>query len=188
MTGFVLLARPRLRCPLLTGSMSSLLLLAASPARAATRYTNGTLLPAAVRHAGHSSAVGAVVSGTGDAAVHMLLGLAIVCALIFALYKILRRTAGKNDRKVRDDGWMQVVSSTPLAPSRSLHLVRVGEEVVLLGSSEQSLTTIRVYSPQEARALGVDATSIEASKPVGPDGGSAFGSSLIETLKRMTAR
>jgi flagellar protein FliO/FliZ len=163
-------------------------LVLAPSGRAAARYGNSTLLPAAVRHAGHTSVTGAVISGTGNAALHMLLGLAIVCAIIFALYKILRRTAAKNDRTVRDDGWMQVVSSTPLAPSRSLHLVRVGEEVVLLGSSEQSVTAIRVYTPQEARTLGVDASSLEASKLAVGERSAGLGRSLVESLKRMTAR
>lgn len=131
--------------------------------------------------------LGSVGSGTGNAALHMLLGLAIVCAIIFALYKLLRRSAAKSGKIVRDDGWIQVVSSTPLAPSRSLHLVRVGDEIVLIGSSEQGVTPIRVYAPDEAARLGVDAAPSPAAGRR-PSAGTSFGTALLESLKRMTAR
>ena len=84
----------------------------------------------------------------------LLLALGIVIALILGLYKLLRRTANgatRNDRAVRGDGKMAIVASTPLAHSRSLHVVRVGEELVLVGAAEQAVTPIRVYSGVEAR-------------------------------------
>lgn len=117
----------------------------------------------------------------------MLFGLAIVSALIFGLYKILKRTSSKNDKTVLDDGWMQVVSSTPIGPSRSLHLVRVGNEVVLLASSEQSVTPVRVYAAEEAERLGVDAIP-QLGSGSKPSGNPSFGTSIVESLKRLTAR
>jgi flagellar protein FliO/FliZ len=150
-------------------------------------HRDDTPLPADLTGSAHTSIGASVGSGAGNAALHMLVGLAIVCALILGLYKLLRRSAAKSGKIVRDDGWIQVVSSTPLAPSRSLHLVRVGEEIVLIGSSEQGVTPIRVYGPEEAARLGVD------SPTVPPAGGRAggnpgFGTALVESLKRMTAR
>jgi flagellar protein FliO/FliZ len=119
----------------------------------------------------------------------MLIGLAIVIALIYGLYKLLKRSSNRNDKTVADDGWMGVLSTTPLAPSRSLHLVRVGEELILLGSSDGSVTPIRVYSSEEARALGVDPRTARALPPGRTSGGvSGLGGSLLEGLKRMTAR
>jgi flagellar protein FliO/FliZ len=121
----------------------------------------------------------------GSAVVHMVLGLAIVLALIFGLYWLLKRTGrGKKDTAVADDGFIGVVSSTPLGPQRSMHLVRVGDELVLLAASEQSVTPVRVYSPEEARRLGVDRVE---DPPI--DWGSATQKpSFVEQLRRMTAR
>jgi flagellar biosynthetic protein FliO len=179
---------PRLpgRFTVLLAGVSAGLLVA--PANALAFKRDNTLLPAAVRSPSHASATTHIASGAGNAALHMLLGLAVVSALIFGLYKILKRTAGKNDKTIRDDGWMQVVSSTPLGPSRSLHLVRVGNEVVLLASSEQSVTPVRVYGTEEAELLGAHALPAPVVSGRRSSGNPSFGSSLIESLKRLTAR
>jgi flagellar protein FliO/FliZ len=164
-------------------------------ALAATFHRDRTPLPADVSGVGGATAATSVSSGAGSAAMHMLLGLVVVIALIFGLYKLLRRQAKKNDATVADDGWMGVLSTTPLAPSRSLHLVRVGEELILLGSSDGAVTPIRVYGADEARRLGVDPRTVPTLPAPGRRGGTGsgggttgFGAALLETLKRMTAR
>jgi flagellar biosynthetic protein FliO len=154
----------------------------------AAGYRDRTPLPSDVSGVGGSNVPAThIASGTGNAALHMVLALAIVVALIFGIYKLLKRSAKKNDKTVADDGWMNVVSTTPLAPSRSLHLVRVGEELILLGASDGSLTPIRVYGADEARRLGVDPLTVQ-SLPVRPARGGAGMNSLVESLRRMTAR
>jgi flagellar biosynthetic protein FliO len=187
MTGLVSLGGPRLRRQLLLGLGCAYVLVLAAPA-AAGGYRDNTLLPSAIRHSAHTTVTAAVVSGTGDAALRMLGGLAIVVALILGLYKFLKRSSAKNDRTVRDDGWMRVVSSTPLAPARSLHLVRVGDEVVLLASSEQSVTTVRVYSAEEAKRLGVELDDLPEDAGGKNGANPRFGTALVESLKRITAR
>jgi flagellar protein FliO/FliZ len=142
-------------------------------------HRDRTPLPKSLTQPGAAHAT-SIASGTGSAALHMVLGLAIVVALIFGIYWLLKRTARRNDGTVRDDGFIGVVSSTPLGPQRSVHLVRVGDELVLVGASEQSVTPIRVYSPEEARKLGVDKHD---DSP--PDWNRP---SLLETLRRMTTR
>jgi flagellar biosynthetic protein FliO len=151
-----------------------------SPASAAFRRDR-TPLPKSIGEAGagHASVISSG-TGTGSAALHMVLGLAIVIALIFGIYWLVKRTSRRNDGTVRDDGFIGVVSSTPLGPQRSVHLVRVGDELVLVGASEQSVTPIRVYSKEEARKLGVD-----RHEDVAPDGRRP---SFVEALRRMTAR
>lgn len=154
----------------------------------AAGFRDRTPLPADVSGAGTSHAPAThVASGTGSAALHMVLALAIVVALIFGIYKLLKRSSNKNERTVSDDGWMGVVSSTPLAPSRSLHLVRVGEELILLGAADGSVTPIRVYGAEEARRLGVDPRTVQ-SLPVRSARGGTGVASLVETLRRITAR
>lgn len=159
-----------------------------APSEALAFKRDRTLLPAAVRAPSHSTVTSHIASGAGNAAFHMLLGLTVVSALIFGLYKILKRTSAKNDKTAPDDGWMQVVSTTPLGPSRALHLVRVGNEVVLLAASEQTVTPVRVYGAEEADRLGVNAMPAQIGPGRRVRGNSASGPSLIETLKRFTAR
>ncbi|HEY3612586.1 MAG TPA: flagellar biosynthetic protein FliO [Gaiellales bacterium] len=152
-----------------------------------------TPLSAKVTSGGGGNAGGAIASGaTGGAAVHMLLGLGLVLALIYVLYRVLKRTAGKREPTIRGDDWMSIIASTPLAPSRSLHLVRVGEEIVLVGSAEHGVTPLRVYSADEARELRVEPREplALAGAPAGADGGArpGFLAALVESLRRMTAR
>jgi len=150
-----------------------------------------TPLPTGVTGGGSTGAAHAAVSAgsTSSSALRMLLGLAIVVALIFGIYKLLKRSAAKNDRAVRQLGEMAVVASTPLAQSRALHLVRVGEELVLVGSSEQGVTPIRVYSAEETRRLGVDPYDTPAFTPTsGAADRPGFSTSLMEALRKMTAR
>ena len=154
----------------------------AMPSRAAAAFhRDRTPLPKSVGQPGTGHGA-AIASGTGSAALHMVLGLAVVVALIFGIYWLMKRGARRNDGTVRDDGFIGVVSSTPLGPQRSMHLVRIGDELVLLAASEQSVTPVRVYSPEEARKLGVD----QHDESFPPTDGRR--QSFIETLRRMTTR
>src|SRR5262245_15622903 len=164
-------------------------------AAAAPRFhRDDTPLPADVTgltadtHANVSSA--GASAGGGGTVLHMLLALAIVIGLIFGLYKLLRRTANRNDTTVRADGRMAVVSSTPLAHSRSLHLVRVGEELVLVGVGDQAVTPIRVYSAEEARAIVLDEPTDGDMRPIGSAGGKGPGflGALTDSLRKATTR
>jgi len=139
----------------------------AAPAAAAPFRRDTTPLPKSLSGAG-SAHTAAVSSGMGSAVVHMVLGLAIVVGLIFGLYWLLKRTSKKKDGTIADDGFIDVVSSTPLGPQRAMHLVRVGDELVLLAATEQNVTPVRVYSPEEARRLGIDRVD---DPPVAWDGG-----------------
>ena len=157
-------------------------------------HRDETPLPADVTGLGpraHASLQSAASGGGGSGTVlHMLLALGVVIALILGLYKLLRRTANggahRNDGAVRADGRMAIVASTPLAHSRSLHLVRVGEELVLVGSAEQAVTPIRVYSAEESRLLVLeepgDMRQLDAGGKPGVVG------SLTDSLRKLTAR
>jgi flagellar protein FliO/FliZ len=43
----------------------------------------------------------------------------------------------------------------PLGPGRSVHLIRAGRELVLVGSAEQGVVPIRTYTEAEAEAAGL---------------------------------
>jgi flagellar biogenesis protein FliO len=84
---------------------------------------------------------------------------------------------------------MTVIASTPLAQARSLHLVRVGEELVLVGAAEQSVTPIRVYSAEESRRL-VPAGDEGGLQPLRSGEGDrpGPGAALLDALRKLTAR
>lgn len=104
----------------------------------------------------------AVTSGAGDAGeeaatgasggiVRMIVGLAIVLAVIYGVYWLLK--AYRKSKLASSDGRIEIVATTALAPNRAVHLIRVGNELVLVGSAEQGVTRLRVYGAGEAAEL-----------------------------------
>lgn len=92
-------------------------------------------------------------SGGGNL-VRTFVGLAIVVAVIYGLYWVLRQVkAGREDRATGSG--LRSTASVPLGPNRSLHLVRAGNEHVLVGVAEQGVTPIRSWGEEEARAAGL---------------------------------
>ncbi len=97
-------------------------------------------------------------SSSGGSLVRTFVGLAVVVAVIYGLYWILRQVkAGREERSSGSGLSSQAV--VPLGPNRSLHLVRAGRELVLLGVAEQGVTPIRRYTEQEARQIGLIGTA-----------------------------
>jgi flagellar protein FliO/FliZ len=123
------------------------------------------------------------VGGTGGDIVRTIVGLAIVLAVIYGVYWLLR-SAGRA-RSGRADERIGVIATTPLAPNRALHLVRAGDELILVGATEHSITPLRVYSGDDA--LNVEAAASETAfgiPPAEPNGAAG----LLEALRRRTVR
>jgi flagellar protein FliO/FliZ len=99
----------------------------------------------------------AAASSGGGSLVRTFVGLAIVLAVIYGLYWVLKQVKASRETAASGDG-LESVATIPLGSNRSLHLVRAGRELVLLGVSEQSVVPIRAYSEEEARALGLIGT------------------------------
>jgi len=126
----------------------------------------------------------------GGGLVRTIVGLAIVIAVIYGLYWVLKQV--KSSREERSSGsGLGTLATLPLGPNRSLHLVRAGGEVVLLGVGEGGVTPIRTYGEHEARALGLIAD--DDADPQGPKGGPSLPAGLgrtqakpgpLETLRR----
>lgn len=117
--------------------------------------------------------------------VRMFGGLAIVLAVIYGIYWLLKTYGRSKRRDAAADDRLTVLGTTTLAPNRSLHLVRVGQEVLLIGSAEQSVTPIRTYGVDELRRLGVDVDDLDAQRR---GGGSGPPAGMLESLRRLTAR
>jgi flagellar protein FliO/FliZ len=92
--------------------------------------------------------------GTGGSLARTFIGLAVVVAVIYGLTWVLRQM--KASKEERSSGFgLSTEASVPLGPGRSVHLIRAGRELVLVGSAEQGVVPIRTYSEDEARALGL---------------------------------
>jgi flagellar protein FliO/FliZ len=139
----------------------------------------------------HSSAASAHAASGGSIA-RTIVGLAIVLAVIFGLRWVLKQYKAGREKKAAGTGLAQV-ATLPLGQNRSLHVVRAGREVLVVGSGDHGVTPVRSYSEEEARALGLLEVEEEPSSltlesdgpaPAGPAG--AIGRRALDTLRSWT--
>ena len=124
----------------------------------------------------------------GGGLVRTIVGLAIVIAVIYGLYWVLKQVKSSREERASGQG-LGTLATLPLGPNRSLHLVRAGGEVVLLGVGEGGVTPIRTYGENEARALGLIGDDDEPPDAPKPGAASLPGvpsarPSMRETLRR----
>jgi flagellar protein FliO/FliZ len=125
-------------------------------------------------------------AGGGSSFLRVILGLLVVVALVYAIAWLLKRS--KRAGQPTALGNVSVVATTPLAQNRAVHLLRVGEELVLVGSAENGVSRLRVYTPDEARTLTAQLEGTEplyaATTPSSPTARRSF----LDELRRRTAR
>ncbi len=93
-------------------------------------------------------------TGSGGGIVRTIVGLAVVLGVIYGLHWVLKQV--KSSRESHSTGrGLQPLSTLALGPGRSLHLVRAGSEIVLVGSAEHGVTPLRTWTVEEARTLGL---------------------------------
>ena len=161
------------------------MLLVAPPALAAD---TGESTPLSLPSVGQSQAA----STGGSSLVRTFVGLAIVLAVIYGLYWVLKQVKASRESAASGQG-LESVATIPLGANRSLHLVRAGRELVLLGVAEQSVVPIRAYREDEARALGlIDATGgdgvFDADEPTAPPTPGAALRDVLGRLQQKTVR
>ncbi|HEV7162185.1 MAG TPA: flagellar biosynthetic protein FliO [Solirubrobacteraceae bacterium] len=101
------------------------------------------------------SSTGTHTTSTGGASiVRTIVGLAIVIAVIWGLAWIMRQVKAGRDPQVSTAGLASVAQLT-LGSGRSVHLVRAGNDYVLLGAAEQGLVPIHRYTEAQAREAGL---------------------------------
>ena len=111
----------------------------------------------------------AQASGSGSL-VRTFVGLAVVVALIYGVYWILRQVKASREEKASGSG-LTSLAALPLGPNRSLHMVRAGTDVVLIGVGEHGVTPIRTYGADEAREAGLLDEIADDDEPIAPAGG-----------------
>ena len=139
------------------------MLLSASSALAADGESTPLNLPKAAPKAA-SEAAG---PSAGGGLVRTIVGLVIVIAVIYGLYWVLKQVKSSREERASGSG-LGTLATMPLGHNRSLHLVRAGGEVVLLGVGEGGVTPIRTYGENEARALGLIVDDEPKDQPRGP--------------------
>ncbi|MGN6190397.1 MAG: FliO/MopB family protein [Conexibacter sp.] len=92
--------------------------------------------------------------GGGGSLVRTIVGLAIVIGVIYGVAWVLRQVKASRQPRATGAG-LASLASVPLGPNRSVHLVRAGRDLVLVGVAEQGVVPIRTYSEDEARAVGL---------------------------------
>src|ERR1700750_2135821 len=108
-----------------------------------------------------STAASAHAAGGGNIA-RTIIGLAIVLAVIFGLRWVMKQYKAGREKKAAGTGLAQM-ATLPLGQNRSLHVVRAGREILVVGSGEHGVTPVRSYSEEEARALGL--LEVEEAEP-----------------------
>jgi len=141
----------------------------------------------------------------GSSLIRGVIGFAVVLGTILVIAKVLKsnqaRKQGLSPRRGRgrDSGLVEVLSTTPLGPNRQLHLVRVGDEVILVGAGEGGITPLRRFDEGEAVALGAIASEDErmaggfadalaqAGAPA-PTRRSSSSASMLDRMRQLTSR
>lgn len=119
--------------------------------------------------------------------VRTIVGLAIVLGVIWGLYWVLKQVKASREEQASGTG-LQTLATLPLGANRSLQLVRAGQEVVLVGVADQSVTPIRTYGEDEARALGLLVEQVEAPPEAHVPRTRGFGALLDQLRSRTVIR
>jgi len=135
--------------PRVAATVAAVVLLPATPALAAR--SGGESTPVDLTGA---SDAGAKHIGGGGSLVRTIVGLAIVIGVIYGVAWVLRQVKASRQPRATGAG-LAALASVPLGSGRSVHLVRAGKDLVLLGVAEHGVVPIRTYTQDEARAAGL---------------------------------
>jgi flagellar protein FliO/FliZ len=144
-----------------------------------------------------SSQHSASTPGTsGGSLVRTFVGLAIVLAVIYGLYWILKQVKSSREASASGSG-LANLATLPLGPNRAVHLVRSGRDYVLVGASEHGVTPLRTYSEEEALGAGLIGQDVEydaegnelsAPAPARTKKSGALIKDIVEEMRRRTVR
>jgi flagellar protein FliO/FliZ len=121
--------------------------------------------------------------GASGGLVRTIVGLAVVIGVIYGLYWVLKQVKASREEKASGVG-LETLATLPLGQNRAMHLVRAGDEVVLVGVGEGGVTPIRTYGEHEARALGLLDDAAEPRDTI--ELPAATGASWLDSLRKRT--
>jgi flagellar protein FliO/FliZ len=120
----------------------------------------------------HAQQLGTSTGAGSGSLSRTFLGLAVVIGVIYGLYWVLKQVKKSREERATGTG-LHTEAVVPLGPNRSLHLVRAGRELVLVGVAEHGVVPIRTYTEEEAIAVGLigDEPEPQERTPSGPTRG-----------------
>lgn len=124
---------------------------------------------------------GQPVGPGGGSVARVIVGLLVVVAVIYGVTWILKQLKG-GQRETASGHGLEQITAMPLQGGGALSLVRVGEELLLLGSGANGATTLRRYDENEARALGL--WPDDEAPGDGPSSGGTTGGDVLSILGR----
>ncbi|MGH2889184.1 MAG: flagellar biosynthetic protein FliO [Solirubrobacteraceae bacterium] len=139
-----------------------------------------------------SSAVHHASSSGSSSILRTLIALVVVVGIIYVVARILRAVKGRDAVRASGSG-LEQIASLPLAPGKSVALVRSGRDIVLVGVGEQGVTPIKTYTEAEALAGGIEIPQPDDPYRQ-PDGRAAARATWMSTdravayLRRLTVR
>ena len=102
----------------------------------------------------NQQATGGNANSASGGLMRTFLGLLVVVAVIYGLYWILKKVKAAQAEQSSGSG-LHSLASLPLGPNRSLHMIRAGREIVLVGVAEHGVAPIRSYTEEEAYEAGL---------------------------------
>jgi flagellar biosynthetic protein FliO len=130
-------------------------------------------------------------SATGDL-MRVLLGLVVVVLIIGVLYAVARR-AQRGRPPSNRGGAVEVIDTTALSTTRQLHLVKVGDRVLLLGATDQMITRLESFDHDDAIDQGLITEpplpgEVEPSVARAVQGQTPQRRSIVDLLRERTMR
>lgn len=127
------------------------------------------------------------VSAGGASIVRTIIGLLIVIAVIWGLTWILKQVKTGRERTANGSG-LSSLATLPLGSGRSMHLVRAGNDYLLIGSAEHGVAPIHRYTEEQARAAGLlDLIASDTDDGSGGSGPSATYTRVLSTIAKARA-
>lgn len=112
-----------------------------------------------------------------------ILGLGFIIALVYGLKWLVKRKGGFGSVLAASDV-LKLEASLALGPGRAIHVVRVGEDFMLIGASEHAITRLGRIDQvttqrleRDIQSAAVDSVPVISSPPT-----------LIERLRMITSR
>ena len=106
----------------------------------------------------------------------------ILAAVVLLAYGAVRHWLPRvTGLRSLESGPIQILARTPLEPKKTLYLLKVGSEILLVGTSENQLHFLKALDPETARPL------LESPPPMpGPDAKKFQG--ILQQLKKGSTR
>jgi flagellar protein FliO/FliZ len=135
--------------------------------------------------AGSSTPAASSAGPDGGSIVRTIIGLAVVIGVIYGLTWVLKQVKRSKSTAASGSG-LETLATLPLGTNRTLHLVRAGGEIVLIGAGEGGVTPIRTYQDAEARELGLIESLPDFDLVTGEPAGRPGTGSLLDRLRSRT--